>query len=229
MTGCPRSGTGYTSKLFTELGLPCGHEDIFNIDGLSKTNQIVWPRWFVGESSWLAAPFLGMLPRDLVVFHQVREPVAFTRSLLRSRFFQQPDKYTAFAFARFPELLNASLSHVERCLLMWLRWNEMIEDDLTREERIHCRYQVEYLDMDKLADLTRAIGHEADSWASARSFAAVPTNYNTRGNKEGDESIRWSGVPASELKSEVESLARRYGYRGESSGGRLRPVKVGDS
>ena len=83
VTGCARSGTGYTARLLTDLGVPCDHEALFTpyterFDGFSGTR---------GDSSWLAVPFIDQLPAGTVVLHQVRHPKAVVSSLLGIRFF----------------------------------------------------------------------------------------------------------------------------------------------
>jgi hypothetical protein len=83
VTGCARSGTGYTATLLSTLGVPCTHEALFSpytqhFDGFPEPG---------GDSSWLAVPFLGELPPGTVVLHQVRRPDAVVSSLLGIRFF----------------------------------------------------------------------------------------------------------------------------------------------
>lgn len=83
VTGCARSGTGYTAALLTRLGLPCTHEAVFNPYTVTPPeipdNQ--------GEASWLAVPFLRELPEGTTVLHQVREPIAVISSLVSIHFF----------------------------------------------------------------------------------------------------------------------------------------------
>ena len=78
VTGCPRSGTHYLSEVIARVGLVCGHEEVFGprdhaFRGFGAAH---------GDSSWLAVPFLGQLPGDAVVLHQVRHPLAVVRSLV---------------------------------------------------------------------------------------------------------------------------------------------------
>ena len=84
MTGTGRCGTTYMARLLTSLGIMCGHEAIFNYDGILKANLRLqgklniktshvsshdiltdtpiesWhdPETAIAESSYLAAPFL---------------------------------------------------------------------------------------------------------------------------------------------------------------------------
>jgi hypothetical protein len=85
VTGCARSGTGYTAALFSELGVSCTHEALFTpfserFEGFSDER---------GDSSWLAVPFLNELPPGTVVLHQTRHPAAVVASLVEIRFFSE--------------------------------------------------------------------------------------------------------------------------------------------
>lgn len=85
ITGCARSGTGYTARLFTQLGVETEHETVFSPYAETFAGWGAAP----GESSWLAAPFIDRLPAGTVVLHQVRHPVDVIRSLLGVHFFDQ--------------------------------------------------------------------------------------------------------------------------------------------
>ena len=84
VTGTGHCGTGFIASVMTRLGLNCGHEAIF-----VPTKSVWWPRMdLVGESSALAAPLLGELLRrnpGVRVFHQVRHPARFVRSMFTAR------------------------------------------------------------------------------------------------------------------------------------------------
>src|SRR5690242_2679693 len=89
VTGCARSGTTYMSALLSGLGLRIGHEVVFG----PRTRSFDGWQGQHGDSSWLAAPFLGDLG-DAPVFHQVRHPLKVVRSLVGVRFFA--DRSAAF-------------------------------------------------------------------------------------------------------------------------------------
>lgn len=83
VTGCARSGTGYTAALFNELGMQCGHDEVFG----PRREGFTGFRPFLGESSWMTAPFLARLPEGTVILHQVRDPAKVIASLMSTRFF----------------------------------------------------------------------------------------------------------------------------------------------
>jgi hypothetical protein len=98
VTGCARSGTRYISRLLSDLGLACGHERLFT----PWTRSVPPFGKLRGDSSWVAAPYLDALPSDVVVLHQIRHPMAVTRSLHRIGFFSEKPKV-----ARTRRLQNA--------------------------------------------------------------------------------------------------------------------------
>jgi hypothetical protein len=83
VTGCARSATTYTARLLSDAGCACTHEAVFgpHTKGFSGWGAEQ------GDSSWLAVPFLGELPRDTVVVHQVRDPRKAVDALVRFQMF----------------------------------------------------------------------------------------------------------------------------------------------
>lgn len=81
-TGVGRSGTAYMAAVLTAAGLPCGYEQIFNVDRLAGKGSCEQPRWgdAVAESSWFAVPWLGNLPKDVFVVHLARHPLRWLES-----------------------------------------------------------------------------------------------------------------------------------------------------
>lgn len=109
VTGTGRSGTVFMARFLTSLGIPCGHESIFDWRGirwaqkriaaeeqieLSYASQMKWengkwtplehwvdPKLIEAESSYMAAPFLkDDLLKGVPVIHVVRDPVKVINS-----------------------------------------------------------------------------------------------------------------------------------------------------
>lgn len=81
VTGTGRSGTMFMSRLFSSLGVPCGHEEVFTIDGFNTWN---WGR-LQGDSSFCALPHIHSLNRlDTAILHVVRDPLDLWCSQLSS-------------------------------------------------------------------------------------------------------------------------------------------------
>jgi hypothetical protein len=109
ITGTGRCGTVYLARFLTSLGIPCGHESIFDWQGcrgaekrllgeekveLSFVSQASYngkdfkdlDDWIdlnhiEAESSYMSAPFLGEdILRDIPVIHVVRNPIKVVNS-----------------------------------------------------------------------------------------------------------------------------------------------------
>lgn len=144
VVGTPRSGTVYMSKVLTELGIPCGHETIFNENGLNEdrnswklsslsletTGSWVDPQKIVADSSYFAVPFLNQLKCKKI--HVIRNPLKVVRSLTYGiNYFSTStpsNKWESFIYNYLPEL-NKTMSQLERSCLFYLRWNKMIKAD----------------------------------------------------------------------------------------------------
>jgi len=125
----PRSGTGWMHRALSAMGLACGHETHFvywlqrhgdpNRDG-------VW-----GDSSWLAAPFLGDLPDGVVVIHLVRNPLKSIASLVSLGHFDEwlPAKnpYKRFMQKHMPGSMPELATAIERAAWFWASWHRMID------------------------------------------------------------------------------------------------------
>lgn len=101
VTGLGHSGTGWASRLFTRLGVPCGHEQWFN----------PWRHVPGGpDSSWLAVPYLDRLPDGWRIVHLVRDPLRVAQSYARQhneRDHRGVSPWYVFAETHRPDLFAA--------------------------------------------------------------------------------------------------------------------------
>jgi hypothetical protein len=81
VAGTGRSGTGYASELFTRLGLPCGHEDVFGPWGpTSRFREDDWTARGMARWAWKQPRSPEQELRRLVraatpnTFRHLREP-----------------------------------------------------------------------------------------------------------------------------------------------------------
>ncbi len=177
ITGCARSGTAYTAKLLTAAGVPCTHEEVFSLHAAERLTaghaggvhsatfkNVGEELGRKGESSWLAAPLLDKLPKDIIIFHQLRNPLHVIRSLMRRRFFHQ-DRGTGSDYAKYarrwmeqeqlvppswnnnlmvkkdPLLMVRAGNNIEthdppivQCMKYWVRWNQLVFKNGTLKE-----------------------------------------------------------------------------------------------
>ncbi len=210
VSGCGRSGTGYTSTVLTALGAPCGHESIFNPLTFHKPGTVVWPERYAGDASWLAAPVLGKLPERSFVMHQVRNPLEVIRSFLRIQFFTQPSTYRDFAEAHVPELRQGGPTI--RAMRYWVEWNRMVEAAADYEDLQYRRHRLEDLDLEGILGLCKFLGVERSPETVQRILASHRRDYNTRGDKRHDSDVTWETLPKGSLLDELVEMARDYGY-----------------
>jgi len=214
ITGCGRSGTGYTAQLLTALGRRCGHEEVFSIVAVNA-ERVAWADTFPGESSWLAAPYLSLLPAGTTVLHQVRDPLAVVRSLVRIRLFETPGPYLDF--------LRTHLEGLDRCapleaaLRYWDEWNALVEGASEALELRYRRYRLEDLDVGTVASLLDHVGHPVAVERVNEVLATQRTDYNTRGDHSSDDGVRWDTLPDCAATQAVVERAARYGYTARTS------------
>lgn len=109
VTGTGRSGSVYAARLLTSLGMPCGHESIFDwqnensirerlenphkrilshcstfdLQNQTQIDQWVNPTKTVAESSYLAVPCLHWLKlAEIPIVHIVRDPIKVVTSFV---------------------------------------------------------------------------------------------------------------------------------------------------
>lgn len=120
VTGCGRSGTGWASALFTALGYPCGHEELFNPwqEGpLSKP-----------ESSWLAIPHLDSLPTGTPVLQIMRDPYLVVQSAVERGFLADLSGPYEKYVSRFRPDITSADSHLGRVIRWVTLWDQPLDD-----------------------------------------------------------------------------------------------------
>lgn len=214
VSGCGRSGTGHTAAVLTALGAPCGHEAVFHAGTYAGpsigSGRLAWPRNIAGDSSWFAGPFLGRLPEGSSVLHQVREPLAVIRSLLRSGMLDAGAPHRQFAEESVPEL--ALGGPTVRAMRYWIEWNRMVESAADYEDLRYRRHRLEDLDAEGVIALGEFLGLERKRDVVQRVLDSRPRNFNTRGDKRRDAAVTWGSLPKGALLDELVELARSYGY-----------------
>lgn len=251
ITGCARSGTVYTAKLLTAAGAPCTHERLFSLGQVNRlmakelltggftiytrapTTKEIQQLYFdpprSGESSWLAAALLDELPKEVLVFHQLRNPLHVIRSLMRRRFFHNErgrgGNYTKYVWralkenqgkCRFPIDVDRDPPIVQ-CMKYWIDWNQLVSHEVGRKTAMECfSYRVEDLSAGKFV-FPRMLQMITGSWIprSTNLFDQVPRNTNHRSvdMDAGADAISWADLPGGKVKKVLESVASTWGYK----------------
>jgi hypothetical protein len=181
--------------------------------------RAAWPTPPLGESAWQAAPHIPRLPAGTVVFHQVREPMAFIRSRLkkgltyydlRRRYCPIPGEpssrtgYDAWPVER----------QVEYLAEFWFRWNLLVERAGKVRRLAYYRYRLETVDLDHFDAMLDAIGADCDRERLKFVFGETRTDMHSRGDT--DLKTGWNMLPRA-VAERVGRKAREYGYS-ETSG-----------
>lgn len=215
VTGMPRSGTRYASKLFTKLGIKCGHESIIDVPRPSvKTSlwRLFDPKYrqLIADASWPAAAMMDQLPEHTVIFHQVRNPVRVVRSLMGIEFFQRRPGHKLYGYTEYAmQFVPHFESPLEQAMAFWLHWNELAESNGC--SRTYVRYQLEHLGKGRPETLQQIANRLPTTTAEAIAEAVASFRNDVNGRRR-DESVSWDSLPAGELKSRIAKLALQYGY-----------------
>ena len=185
VVGCPRSGTYFTSRLFTEHGLDVAHER-WGRDGMS-----CW--MLAGDTEfWRRA---DACPPELrsafAVVHQVRHPLKVIGSL--------------FTIAKVSyALLEKAMPFVTTCpvrraMLAWLHWNRLAQS------RASYTYRVENMEME-FDELCR----RARFRAALKTDFVTSKQANSRVHRE----VTWEELDTVDaaLAAEIKAQAVGYGY-----------------
>src|ERR1039458_1320553 len=145
IVGTGRSGTKYASELFSQLGIPCGHESFFDPGHAAQDN-------LAGDASFGVVPFLNKFSG--VVFHQVRHPLSVLSSIAATKFFESPVPYLPYL-----ELIEDCLPEIRqfadpilKAVYYVVRWNRMCE------AIAQLRWRVEDLDAKTLRRAAEIVG-----------------------------------------------------------------------
>lgn len=141
ITGCPRSGTGYTAKV-----LNLGHECIRNEKNGVSSWCLPYPLPFYGPS--IVECLVGY--PDAKIYHQVRKPADVISS-----FMDREKSMSIYAWKFFAYLFDLNLdsdSREENAMKIYINWNSMcslLTSSVYRIEEIEDTFDIgdsEYLD-----------------------------------------------------------------------------------
>lgn len=199
VTGCGRTGTHYTANFLTLCGFRSRHEMVFGSGFVDMTRQDIerhWPKDAV-EVSWRAAPFLGQIPYNTLVLHQVRDPLKSLRCW-RGHKMLRPDTATGkFVHRFFPELDEGT--DMERAVAYHVLWNRLIE------EKAQWRFKIEDLTVDLLEQM---VGRDIDANPDINDLSPEMASC---GHGKNDH-ITWEEIAHCPMGGELIKMASRYGY-----------------
>jgi len=215
ITGCGRSGTTFTAKLLNAMSVRTSHEEFFTAytppSAVPGFDEWLQSTGTIGEVSGLAVPHLSRLADDIVVIHQVRNPVAVIGSLMGLRSLHPELRALAnikFNFRHISQM-HPDDSPVILCMKYWLWWNRAI-----RAACSEAPIRVEDIAASATGALRRVfllcdMKHlwNADRCAKAALKLGARVNGGVR-----DYSVSWRHLPEGALKEQIAEDAVAYGY-----------------
>lgn len=234
VVGTGRCGTLFLAKFLTSIGIPCGHESIFTLGGfetvlkrihglenitmsgisLSK-GESEWtdPQFIVADSSYMAAPFLDRpILATTKVIHVVRNPIEVINSYCNHIFhfkYAMPVQtfsmqYEKFNYNNIPEL-KQEMPMYDRAALFYIRWNRMIEDKLAGRSHLFVRIEKD------LRSVLAYVGQPRPNYSKLFQDSKANTY-----EKPGIEKFTFDMIQSDYIKSELQEVAKNYGYELEN-------------
>ena len=238
VTGTGRCGTVFFAKMLSSAGLPCGHESIFDysaddiiidrisnfenlnlsecsqIDNLidkNKENGWVVTSEIIGDSSYLAAPYLNHpLIHQVPVIHIFRNPLEVISSyVLDFNYFNNrtPDNKNEYnkkgwenkIYQQIPEL-GLIDNQIERACWFYIRWNQIISDSC--KFRKHLLLDIKNINYDALFEF---LNIKVDK-------QIIYSKKNSNSNKKRKRNLTMGEIPIDMkkiLSREIEKLMQK--------------------
>lgn len=197
ITGIGRSGTNYSSKLFTAAGVETTWETAFKVNKRDLKAQ-------GGDSSWLAAPFLSKLPEGTVILHQTRDPLKWLQSWLRSSS-RWPLAHRQFVNEHSGLFRWDRGKHPQMDMRVFVRWNKMVEEQAAAGNYPYLRFKVEDLDLAKMQEIAVLIDAPLKVKKAEKALVDVSKKTNT-----SDPQHRRVRVPNQPKQVEVEATSLKW-------------------
>jgi len=191
VAGTGQCGTTYVAHVLQEAGVRCGHEEIFNASGITRSFRLT------GDVSYLAVPYLPSYRGKVV--HLVRNPVHVVRSLVGIELLDHPD--WLWVKPILPYIDRSGDLQID-AMRFYLRWNSMIEPYAAMRVRIE--------DFDRELPAVLALVAPRRARSAAVPASTVPTNTNTKKRAEGIDTI--DDLPDSVERDQLAAMGERYGY-----------------
>lgn len=214
VAGTGRSGTGYVSRLLTELGSRCGHEVVFTPWGIR--GWVAKQCGLDGEAAWTSFPYLKLFKGPVV--HVVRHPLRVIRSRFVSRFpiaevnlgtteevLAVPSPWHAMARNLLPLDTTDLLDYgVNFYLELTRRIEEQIGASVVRLERLRS--------LPNVLSLCERLGIKTTP-AHAQNAIRVTRPTTNQHIKDVTPELEWHHLEGHPRLNELKEQAERYGYR----------------
>jgi hypothetical protein len=229
VVGTGRCGTVFMARYLTSLGIPCGHESVFDWHGLSKAQKIFdndylphlsyvstmsfekgkWipePNWLddvskiEAESSYMSAPFLlHPILENVSIIHVVRDPAKVVHSFCHHIDYFKSDSPNN----PYEGFIYKHLPELSKKMSHYDRASlfYVVWNELIEKSNASFFYRIED-DPQTIADFLQKDSKEA--------FSNKKTNSISRWS---DQTFQTYLIESSEIRQRFIDLGRRYGYR----------------
>lgn len=210
VVGTGRCGTVSMSRLLTQAGVPCGHESIFDSQGIKKATERLktntfaesftssrdgWkiPSKIEADSSYMAVPFLDFsIFKNTKIIHIVRNPFKVISSFIYGvKHFQGNEavkEWDNFIKFHLPSIKNFE-TPIEKAAHFYVQWNKMIKADFIHKIEDDPKNLLEKLSL------------------------PIDNIYTNKANSyDYDKIITLKDIPEGDVKEELIAIALQYGY-----------------
>lgn len=204
ITGSGRCGTTWISRALTRVGVPCGHEEVFQ-----PFTEPVWPDDLRADASWVAACKLEAVTQPVALL--VRHPLLVVKSLVEIGFFtwDLANDYHEPLSEAFREVYDWRTPQ-DRALEAWVQLNSAA---LTRAEMV-LRFELVREDPELFGRFLAWAG--ANPRRAEEALAEPPCNRHEESRHRTGVTYEpsWSDHDL-DLASRAQGLARILGYQDE--------------
>jgi len=190
-----RSGSGYISQVFSQSGLPVGHEEWFNPFGTKR-------RGLIGDSSWCSVWWIDNNWYDGTIYYQTRDTMKTINSLANREF--ELTKGSAYYNLR-AQIMGGDISSDP--VVNAMRCYNVFSDIC--EGKFHMHWRVESVNARLVCDVARAHRIILNEAKVASVLATVPKDYNKYPSGPG---LTFGDLPEGPDKDQVYFFMERYGY-----------------
>lgn len=203
VTGSGRCGTTWMARALTSVGIPTGHEEVFN----PWTTD--WPDHLRADSSWVAACKLERVTEPVALL--VRHPLAVVKSMVEIGFFSWDlaNAYHEPLSEAFPEVYDWGTPQ-DRALEAWVALNSAA---LTRAEVV-LRFELVTRDPELFGRFLAWAG--GNPRHAEQALAEPPCNRHEESRERTGQTYEpsWDEHDL-DLAGRAQALARILGYQDE--------------
>lgn len=212
VTGCGRSGTQFMAAVLGHLGLKVSHERCFKEDSEYKTWEEIAEakEWkdYDAECSWLAAPFVDILPPGTIAIHLVRDLLKVVRC------WYSHDIITTApvgAFARKYVEYEEDWTPLKKAIYYVYDWNELMDSHVG--EGIATRVKVEDITPVFLQELFYHCGFPFEMKKAEQALDGITIPFNHAGCGS-HKVLTWEDIVREEddVGRCLRGMSIRYGY-----------------